>query len=77
MANSNSKTTLSVDKDFAEMLRQRFEGRNDQERLENWAESEQETQESYNNPISYDDMENLLTSKLEKLDIREGRIILK
>jgi len=65
MPNSDGKTTLSVDKGFAQMLRQQFEGRNDMERLENWADQQEQSQESYNNVIDADDLADKLAEKLD------------
>lgn len=36
-ASGQENTTLAVPKEFAETLREEYDGRNDRERLENWA----------------------------------------
>lgn len=57
------KTTLSVSKGFAEKLRNEYEGSNDFERLENWADS-RDSGDDYKNVISLDDLDDTVRSAL-------------
>ena len=69
-------TTLSVPKDFANKLRQDFEGSNDWQRLHNWAKDtykqsdsvknedllqKLEDKDGYNNSITVDDIEDAVS----------------
>ena len=74
-------TTLSVPKDFADRLRQNFDGSNDWQRLHNWAEDTYKHTDSihnkdllekldeldgYNNSITVDDVEDAVSRAIER-----------
>lgn len=78
---SDENTTLSVPKDFAETLRQDFDGSNDWQRLHNWAEDtykhtdsvhnkdlleKLDDLQSYKNRISVDDVEDAVSRAIER-----------
>jgi len=56
---SDEMTTLAVPKEFAENLRQEYDGGNDLERLQDWADDCSE--EGYKNPITVDDVEDAVS----------------
>jgi len=61
---SDEMTTLAVPKEFAENLRQEYDGGNDLERLEDWADNSSE--EPYKNVISVDDVEDAVSRAIER-----------
>jgi len=78
---SDENTTLSVPKDFAENLRQDFDGSNDWQRLHNWAEDTYKNndkvdcadvldkldgQESYKDSITVDDVEDAVSRTIKR-----------
>lgn len=68
MPNSDGNTTLSVPKEFADMLRKDFDGRNDIERLRQWSERNTEEKESYNNSINTESIRSDIQELKEKID---------
>ena len=61
MSDKDQQTTLAVTKEFAHTLREDFDGSNDMERLNNWAEDKY----GYKDSITNED----IVEKLENLDI--------
>jgi len=61
---SDEMTTLAVPKEFAENLRQEYDGGNDLERLQDWADDCSE--EGYKNPITVDDVEDAVSRAIER-----------
>jgi hypothetical protein len=59
----DGNTTLSVPKDFAETLRMHYNGHNDMQRLENWAENQEDN--SNNNSITLTEIESAVESALK------------
>jgi len=59
-------TTLSVPNDFADTLRSEFNGRNDMERLENWAD--RHSNDSYNKDITHED----ILMEIKEIEIPEN-----
>jgi len=61
---SDEMTTLAVPKEFAENLRQEYDGGNDLERLEDWADDCSE--QGYKNPITVDDVEDAVSRAITR-----------
>jgi len=61
---SDEMTTLAVPKEFAENLRQEYDGGNDLERLQDWANDNSE--EGYKNPITVDDVEDAVSRAITR-----------
>jgi len=60
----DGNTTLSVPKDFAQTLRTDYDGHNDMKRLENWADSSNDS--SNNNAITLTEIESAVESALKE-----------
>ena len=66
-------TTLSVPKDFAQELREDYDGHNDLERLENW--KSEESNDSYNEDITVDyvEIESIVENHADRVIKKLGR----